>query len=187
MKKLLTGSAIALFVIFTAILASASSHSGPSWHSSPFSFTSTAGDGYLYLVTVGGTGATTVTEDLTVATITLDQAVPYPTPVPHTEGGADLFTGTLTLPVGAGAIAEVFNISAIRGPEGDFHIVGQSSGGAIVRATASYGPREDRTSGTKPYPVKQAMTIAGSVLLNGSNFTGQFEGVLYGPEVSFDR
>jgi hypothetical protein len=157
MRKLLIGSAIVFLMIFTAGLATAAQSA------SLFPFTTTTGTLYF----VSGTG--TVTSDTTAA-ITLNQAT-------VTSGEpANFFWGTLTLTPVTGTPL-TFDIAATSGEGELFHITGSTTSGATLSAEGTiewrrHSGRHARTRVSAP-----SITLGGRIL-DGTTFTGRFEGVL---------
>ncbi len=190
MKKLITATAVVFMIIFTAGFASAVT--------APLEITTTPGDGFLYFYQVAASSSTaatlidTGTGSLTFG-LTLFQADSSASPIPYTTDGTDLFSGTLTLPVGTpsdGVPAEVvFNVSAIDsgavvvdGLAAEKYAVTGTNGTITVTASVlRYTSKQaDRTIGSKaPYPSKKTDEINGFVTGNGTNFNGAFHGKLY--------
>ena len=157
MRKLLTGSVIVFLMIFTAGLATAVQTA------SVFPFITTTGTLYF----VSGTGA--VTSDAR-ATITINQAT-------VTSGEpTNFFWGTLTLtPLGSTPLT--FDIAATSDWGNTFRITGSTTSGATLSAegTIQWPRRHGRFGWSHASP--PSITLHGSIL-DGTTFTGRFEGVL---------
>jgi hypothetical protein len=192
MKRLLTATAIVFTIILTAGISSAFT---------PFEINTTSNDGFLYFYPQDVTTSTDVTlyysETPNLASgsfqLTLVQATPLSTPpVPDTVNGLDLYSGTITLPVGAISTTPApvtFDISAIQFEDvyvdgnlaRHWTFKGTSGTGALVSGEiwGFLSKMPDRTGGTKPYPLKYTYEINGYVTSNGSNFNGSMHGKLY--------
>jgi hypothetical protein len=157
MRKLLIGSAVVFLMIFTAGLATALQSA------SLFPFITTTGTLYF----VSGTG--TVTSDAT-ATITLNQATVT------TGEPTNFFSGTLTLtPVASTPLT--FDIAATSDWGDTFRITGSTTSGATLSAEGTIQwPRHHGRFG-RGHASPPSISLVGSIL-DGTTFTGRFEGVL---------
>ncbi len=165
MKKVLIGSAIALFIVFTAGLATAGAHTP----TSIFPFVTSTGT--LHFVNNSG-----VASSDSAALITIDQATPL------TDGPTNIFYGTLTLASSAtdtvpGPVLTI-KFAATPGPMGNYHIYGTDAAGDILSATGNIANRFESTS----FKHDQSIELTGSIIVGPGTATAvtyRLEGVLY--------
>lgn len=190
MKKLITVAVVSMIFMIAGFVSAITTFA-------PITINTTANDGFLYLYPAGlGTPGTPATQTVTFfysqtanlppdsIQLTLEQATPpSPVLVPDTINGLDLFSGTLTLPVGAGFTATApgnamtFSISAICVGYGEYTFKGTNAGVLVSGTIYARGKQYDRTETTvtKQYTFE----INGEVTGNTGNFNGAFHGKLY--------
>ncbi len=176
MRKMFLGSALVVLIILTAGFASA--------------FQTTENDGFIYLYAPGQTTSAdpTLYDTTTAAASSFQVTLVDATAVSLTGTkytGQELFSGTITLPVGGGAPAAgvVFNISAIIDISNPYHWTykGTDASTGTIKVDGSFyflGKEKDYT--VTPNIKKNAYDIYGFVSGNTSpNFNGAFRGVFY--------
>ncbi|MFZ0929555.1 MAG: hypothetical protein WAN11_13195 [Syntrophobacteraceae bacterium] len=174
MRKMFLGSAMVVLIILTAGFASA--------------FETTENDGFIYLYAPGQTTAAEATlYDTSTAAASSFQVTLVDALANQLTGtkytGQELFSGTITLPVGAGTPADgvAFNISAIIDRSVNTHWAYKGTDAATGTIQVSgdlyfLGKEKDYT--VTPNIKKNAYGVYGFVGGN-SNFNGAFRGVFY--------
>lgn len=170
MKKLFIGSAIALFMVFTAGLATAA---GPK---PTMTFTAT---GNLWFVAAGTgdvTQATGVTLTLTKTTATTVAGQPN-----------NIWTGSLVLPSSSPLGAVTLDITAFEGTGSDdphiFHDITGTNGATqtILLTATGKDNATAKDSALSPPSLQKDFGIRGKLYDSGA-FVGNFEGALFYPK-----
>ncbi len=172
MKKLITATAIAFMITLTAGFASA--------------FETTPNDGFIYLYAPGQTTAAEATlingatapagsfqAQLVDALANVLTGTKY--------NGQELFSGIITLPVGASAAGVTFNISAITDGRAPIHWAYKGTDAATGKIEVSgniYALGEAKDYTVTPAVRKPAFDVYGFVSGN-TNFNGAVRGVFY--------
>jgi len=150
-------------------------------------FETTENDGFIYLYAPGQTTAAEATlyDSATAASnsfqVTLVDALANP--LTGTKyNGQELFSGTITLPVGAAAAGVIFNISAIidRNDLTHWAYKGTDAATGTIQVSGDiYSLCKEKDYTVTPAIKKAAYDVYGFVSGNGSNFNGAVRGVFY--------